>query len=504
MKKLLHIILVFWLALSLASCSIFTRGKSAASAETTKVPASAVPTVVGLSPTTEKLPQDTAVSTPQAPAATQALPTQALVPAPKAEFPLPGIELKTAVREVEMAAKAGAYWIRRNALNWSQVEPQKGARNWQAVEALEKELIKGAENNLRVILVVRSTPPWAQKVAGSLCGPIKPEEQDAFAAFLVDAVARYSLPPYNVKYWEIGNEPDVDPSLVPSDSLFGCWGDKADVYYGGGEYAAVLKKVYPKIKTADSQARVLVGGLLLDCDPENPPAGKDCSPSRYLEGILREGGGDYFDGISFHAYDAYGGPYAYKNPNWHSNSETTGPVVVAKTRFLHRLLESYRVGGKFLMNTESGIICGRDGSEPACNDESFNLTKSYYLAEVNMAALAESLWANVWFSLLGWRGTALVDSKYQPYPAYNAFRYSAQVLSNAQFSRYVTEFPGVRGYEILRDGKRIWLLVSADGKEHAVQLPAAPAAIYDVFGASQPANQSLTITVAPLYIELSP
>ena len=60
---------------------------------------------------------------------------------------------------------------------------------------------------------------------------------DAFAGFMRDLVARYSVPPYNIKYWEIWNEEDVDPSLVGPTSGFGCWGDATDPYYGGGGYA---------------------------------------------------------------------------------------------------------------------------------------------------------------------------------------------------------------------------------------------------------------------------
>ena len=67
---------------------------------------------------------------------------------------------------------------------------------------------------------------------------------------MAEAVERYSAPPYNVIYWEVGNEPDIDPSLVDGDEIYGCWGDKTDAYYGGGYYAEVLKQVYPAVKKA--------------------------------------------------------------------------------------------------------------------------------------------------------------------------------------------------------------------------------------------------------------
>jgi hypothetical protein len=120
-------------------------------------------------------------------------------------------------------------------------------------------LIEASDRGLNIILIIRSTPSWAQKRSGVSCGAVKFEKLSAFSKFVGDAVARYSNPPYNVKYWELGNEPDIDPSLVPSDNPFGCWGDDTDLYYGGGYYAEMLKQIYPVIKAADPEAHVLIG-----------------------------------------------------------------------------------------------------------------------------------------------------------------------------------------------------------------------------------------------------
>ncbi|MCU0489936.1 MAG: hypothetical protein MUE67_13450 [Anaerolineales bacterium] len=291
---------------------------------------------------------------------------------------------------LDLVKESGAFWVRRNALLWSEVEAEQGARNWQALSGLELELQNAAAEGLQVILVVRSTPTWAQSLEGSFCSPPTAESLAAFGNFLRDAVARYSLPPYNVQYWEIGNEPDVAAGLVASDSPFGCWGQAGDPYYGGGAYAEILKAVYPSIKLANPQAQVLVGGLLLDCDPRNPPeipAGsgniKDCTPARFLEGALQNGAGDFFDGISFHAYDYYAGqPGVYNNANWASASDTTGPVLIAKTSYLRQLLEQYGLPGKALYNTEAALLCGRDGSEPECQGADFERTQPDRLARL--------------------------------------------------------------------------------------------------------------------------
>ncbi len=94
-------------------------------------------------------------------------------------------------------------------------------------------------------------------------------------------------------------------------SVFGCWGNPNDPYYGGGYYAELLKRAYPAAKAANPQAIVMNGGLLLDCDPRYPPPGKDCLPAQFLEGMLRNQGAAYFDILAFHGYPYYGTPSSW-------------------------------------------------------------------------------------------------------------------------------------------------------------------------------------------------
>jgi hypothetical protein len=351
---------------------------------------------------------------------------------------------------------------------------------------------------------VRSTPEWAQKVKGYSCGAILPEKLTAFATLMHDVVKRYSVPPYNVKYWELSNEPDIDPSLVPNDSMFGCWGDVNEETYGGEYYAEMLKQVYPRIKEADAESVVLVGGLLLDCDPVNPPGGQNCAPARFLEGILRNGGGDFFDGVSFHAYDYYDPPSGYSNKNWHSTWNATGPVQVSKAQYLSSVLRSFGYPEKYLINTESGLLCGSTGTEPECQTENFNKTKASYIAQVNVTTLSDGLLANVWYSLTGWRGTALVNESLEPLPAYQAYQYSAETLLGASYRQEINIFQGVRGYELSKGERRIWILWSLDGQDHIIKVPKTPLSIHDVFGSVLPIANDVTVTLTPLYIEWTP
>jgi hypothetical protein len=388
------------------------------------------------------------------------------------------------------------------------VEAVEGQRDWSQVSNLEEELKQAAERGFEVILIVRSTPAWAQQIPGVFCGPVKEDKLPAFADFMGELVARYSAPPYNVKYYEFGNEPDVDSDLVSPDNIFGCWGDEDDPYYGGGYYAEMLKAVYPAVKGADPAAQVVVGGLLTFCDPVNPPEDAsgnkaDCKSSRFLEGILEAGGGDYFDHVSFHAYDYFAKDFGqYVNEYWHSTWNTTGPVLIAKTRYLRDLLSSYGYPEKGLLNSETAVVCTFSDAE--CQTPQFSSTKAYYAAETYAAAMAEGLLANIWYSFNGWRFSGWVDQNMNTFPVYEATKTSVQMLRDAQYQREITEFPGIKGYEFDRGGVRLWLVWSLDGQDHAIQLPSTPAAMYDVFGDPLPAQTGVIITIQPYYIEWAP
>jgi len=426
------------------------------------------------------------------------LPAEPVSPDPD-PVPIAGIEINTGAHPTaqSLGFQSGAAWLRRNALRWPVVEPERGQRLWNT--ELDNELIAAAENGLEVILIVRDTPPWAQQHEGIACGPIKESEFEAFANFLQDAVTRYSQPPFNVKYWELGNEPDVVVNNLGFP--FGCWGIPDDPYYGGGYYGRMLQAVYPVIKAADPNAQVLIGGLLLDCNPGVPDACADPRPLTFLEGILAEGYAPYFDGVSFHAYDYYEGALGqYGNQRWISKWNTTGPVVTAKVAFLRSLLSKYGVYDKYLINSESAMINTTGKPCDAVCEES----KAIYAVQSMTAAVAQDLRANIWYSLQGWRDSGLIGPSpdFQALPAYQAFRFASEKLSTAQFIQNNPNYPGVVIYEMQRGTARFWVVWSLDGAEHGITLPQASVAVWDLYGSpvSIPGTE-VTVSVRPLYIE---
>ena len=400
---------------------------------------------------------------------------------------------------VTQAIQAGVHWVNLSAFNWAAIEPQltdPPTYHWEVVD--EQSFIDAAQNDLTVIARVSATPQWAREIPGHNCSRIRRDSLDEFARFLAELVRRYQALPYNIRYWELDGEVDVAPSLVdPANPIgFWCWGDDEDAYYGGGYFAEMLRWAYPAIKAADPQAQVVIGGLLLDCDPRNPPPGKTCTPARFLEGILRGGGGPYFDVVSFHSYAYYGGtPGDMGNPNWTGGVWMQSTVVREKASFLREVLNTYGYENKGLMNTETALFCFE------ASDECFQ-TQAMYVPRAYAEALAYDLMAQVWFLMKDpvWRNTGLLRADMTPKPVYYAYATAATFLSSVEYVGPVAGYPAeVEGYAFHRtNGARIEVIWSEDGGSHAVGLPSGASA-YDKYGSLLP-GPSILVDNSPVYI----
>ena len=417
--------------------------------------------------------------------------------------PIFGTEMKsTSVQSAELADDAGVNWLRFSAFDWDRIQPTSASPYyWQAVD--ESSLKNAADKGLEIIATIKYAPEWAQKVPGSFCGPIKQDALDEYARFLSALVRRYSQAPYYIQYWELGNEPDVDPMLVGPRHVFGCWGNENDPYYGGGYYAEMLKAAYPAIKAADPRAQVLIGGLLLDCDPTHPPQGKDCKPAKFLEGILRNGGGDYFDIVSFHGYPLYDGSLQWDEhfPSW----EARGGVVLGKIDFLREVMASYGVD-KTLMHTEGALLCHHNS--PMCNppEPEFYQDQADYVVWLYVRNWAQDLQATIWYQFEGpgWRHGGLLDGDQQPKPAYDALQFLSQELDGAKYNQAVTAYPSLEAHEFSAPGKKVWVLWAPDEQPHTITLPASADRVFDKYGNQLVPTDNTISILHPTYIEWAP
>lgn len=391
---------------------------------------------------------------------------------------------------LDLAVEAGVHWLRFLALEWDRIEPERTeppTYHWDVVD--ETSLRAAAERGLEVIALVQFTPEWAQAVPGSFCGPVRSGALPDMARFLQAAVARYGAPPYGIRYWELGNEPDVDPTQVPSRSIFGCWGDRTDDYFGGRAYAEMLRAAYPAVKAQDPDAQVLLGGLLLD----RPFGGPDNNP-RFLEGVLEGGGGPYFDVLSFHAYSYYDPATGETgNPAW--PGEPT--VLPAKVAFVRDILDRYGLGARPLMNTESALLCG-EPSLGCLEAQARHVTRSYAEAlALGLAAQIHYAWINE-----QWRYTGLLLPDLTPKPAYHAYRTATSLLAGARYRGEAVGYPaGMAGYSFQMAGSAavVDVVWSRDGQPFQFPLPAGAQA-RDLNGEPIAAANAVIASSAPLYV----
>jgi hypothetical protein len=405
-------------------------------------------------------------------------------------FSIFGAQMNVVINEAEglsQAVHGGVYWVRFDAFDWDRIEPLPtvpSTFHWENVD--EDSLLQASQNGLNVIAVVKYTPDWAQKIPGSACGPIKSTALAEYAEFLTALVNRYKNPPYNIKYWELGNEIDAPGN---GRSVFGCWGDGGDPYFGGEYYAQMLQAAYPAIKAADPQAQVLLGGLLLDNPHEVP-----YTMTRFFEGVLRGGGGPFFDLVNFHSYSYFTGtPGLIYNPNW-PGSSTALPEKVA---FLKTILNRYGWGNKPLINTEVALYCDVDTGP--CFE-----TQAVFTARAYAEGIALGLHGLVYYALKSeHRFTGLLRPDNTPRPSYLAFKTAASFLTQARYRGPVNGYPaGIFGHSYWPQvGNSIDVIWTTDGAPQSVPLPSGAAA-FDRYGTLLPiVEDKISVDYGPVYIQ---
>jgi hypothetical protein len=416
---------------------------------------------------------------------------------------------------IHRAEELGVTWARYNGILWNEAEVQQGEIDWSALITTETDIRMISDAGIEPMVIVRGTPAWARmdKYSDKECGPIREDTLDDFADFMFQMVSKYSKPPYDVKYWELGNEPDVDPRWYPAGYPFGCWGDNDDLqYYGGQYYAEMLKRVYPVIKIADPDAKVILGGLLLLCDPEDPPDGRDCREAKFIEGVFSNGGGDYFDILAYHSY-----PYWYE---WMVNVDPDliqflwvqrGGILAGKTDYLREVMVKYDIDKPLLMN-EGGLMCGWPDDWPeqnaACKDGTFNNAQAVYSVRLYARTYALDVLGSSWYTLNGpnWRMGGLLTKTKEPLPAYNAIQFMISLLRDGQYNGQLSNGT-LEGYEFDDpvQNKIYQIYWSNDDTIFGVDKPANITKVYDIFGNDiTPAGDVIPVGFQPIYIEIIP
>jgi hypothetical protein len=184
-------------------------------------------------------------------------------------------------------------------LEWRQIENEPLQYSWNWYDARLSQI---GELGLQIIVNIDEPPKWALPTTSSSCPPIIPDRLDEFARFLKALVNRYKVPPFNVKHWELFNEPDN----ITFRNWQGCRG------YYGENYSKMLSVAYPAIKSADPDAVVLLGGIAYDWFMEDSYMPGECVGCNFgpfyrlfPDEVIQAGGAPFFDALNFHYFPSF-------------------------------------------------------------------------------------------------------------------------------------------------------------------------------------------------------
>ena len=317
--------------------------------------------------------------------------------------------------------ESGATWV-RNEIGWRSVEPQDVAAtayDWSTTDSAIETATHGGFN---LIVTINRNPDWASTY---LQGPIDKVPLTQFTSFVGALVERYDGDGSNdapgspkVEYWEFYNEPDA--GFIHNDMRWG---------HSGKEYAQMLAAVYPAVKAANPNAKVLLGGLAYDWfEDQDGPFVRE-----FLDDVLENGGGPHFDIMNFHQYP----PFA---ANW---GAPNGPGLVEKTQAIRAKLTEYGLD-KPIMITESGMHSNDASTSPMTPE-----LQARYVTMLFSQALAADVDTLVWFMLYDpgetypYRNglvTYVTSNTQRPErkPAFTAYQTAVAFLAEATFDRTLT------------------------------------------------------------------
>jgi hypothetical protein len=200
--------------------------------------------------------------------------------------------------------------------NWSWVQPD-GPTTFQWGK-LDQEINSIRNASMSVDLIIDGCPQWAAVPGTAGDQFAQPASSTQFAGWAAEVAKRYG--PKGVHDFEIWNEPNIVQFWKPKPNPVA--------------YAADLKAAYMAIKTVDSSAFVISGGL-------SPAAtdGTNYSPISFLQAIYAHGARESFDALGYHSYSFPAVPDTYKSWSAWSQMAQTNPSirsVMAKNGDFHK------------------------------------------------------------------------------------------------------------------------------------------------------------------------
>ena len=182
-------------------------------------------------------------------------------------------------RSLQMVREMGAPWI-VEFFPWAYYQGSDGDIAWEHPD----QVVKHAHaQGLTLIARLGLTPDWARPPDTPLTY-LDESSYDEFAEFAAAFASRYRG---QVDYLVIGNEPNLSYE----------WGYRPTT---AADYVALLQTVYPAVKAANPDMKILAGALAPTLEPEGSPWG--LNDLEYLKNMYADGAAAYFDGLAVHAY----------------------------------------------------------------------------------------------------------------------------------------------------------------------------------------------------------
>lgn len=307
-----------------------------------------------------------------------------------------------------------AGWV-RTEVSWAWAEPDDTSPdgyNWTEADA---SLSVAQHTNIAVLGTVAHAPPWAAQPSN---GPLKPGKLEDLVEFMAALAERYDGDGIKdapcspvVNHWEMYNEPDSRHK----------WG------YAPDAYAEMLAAVYPAVKAANPQAKLVFGGAAQDWfEDQGGPFVRN-----WVEQVLDARSGVYFDYMNIHAFPAYWPEYA-SNP----------PGTLEKVNYFRDLMIERGFVRPVMITETSNFI-------PTITS-SLVWRQAVFLVEVFTQARVADAAMTSWFTMYdlpNYPHTGLVsmDTPPQRRPLFYAFDTISAFLESASYVRTLT--PAVDGGE---------------------------------------------------------
>ena len=367
-----------------------------------------------------------------------------------------GIQLYNLSLQAEYPDQIGAGWV-RVPLHWKYLEPENTTpENIQWSAEFDALLAQLSSKQIRVIFTLMGNPSWA---ATYEAGPIDKVPIDELVEFMEAVVAHYGQPPYNIKYFEIYNEPD---NYRQSRAEHGGWG-----YFGRQpeKYVEVLAALYDPIKAVDPEARIVFGGLAYD-------GWNNGFEEDFLDDVLALDGDLYFDVMNFHYF-------TYFQNLW----DPYGIDIIGKTTYIRDKLADYGVSKPFIC-TEA---C--EGSNPGFGTLE---TQSRYVPQLYARSQEADLDLTIWWWLFDFATIemqcGLLDKNGEPKQAYYAYQTLDRELSSTVYVGPVP--PGEAGsdkieayeFETVANSSPIIVAWTSDNRNHTMSLKTGQVVVVDKEG----------------------